>query len=198
MVAGGSYIALFLAWARTKDWPELNLHPSLWLLLRFIFSWETVAFSCPPRVSSDIVPDSPPAIKTNDYHDLCQRKLPNRKSAPGGRREKKSREWSGRKWPKGGIGTREVLATLGLLLHMGVVKLRRMEDRWSADPSYDSQMVRNRMPRDLFPMCCRFFHVADGVNGVEVVNSANDAEVDIAKLSKEYEEAQADRMHQVW
>lgn len=59
-------------------------------------------------------------------------------------------------------------------------------------------MVRKRMPRYFFLLCSRFFHVANYVNGVEVVNSVNDDDVDIVKLAKEYEQARADRMHQVW
>lgn len=46
-------------------------------------------------------------------------------------------------------------------------------------------------------MRSRFFHLADSVNDVEVVNSANDAEDDIVKLVKEYEDARSGGMDQI-
>ena len=110
----------------------------------------------------------------------------------------RSSQWGRQKWPEGGIGRTDVLAMVGLLIHMGVVHLPRMEDHWSADPFYDFRLVRNCMPRDFFfLMYSRFFHVADSVNDVEVMSSTDDTEVDTGELRKKYEEGRKDRMHQI-
>lgn len=86
---------------------------------------------------------------------------------------------------------------IGLLIHMGVVNLPRMEGHWSAGLFYDFQVVRICMPQDFFLIYNRCFRVADSVNDVEVVRSAKDDEVGIGKVARECKHARADRTHQI-
>lgn len=60
------------------------------------------------------------------------------------------------------------------------------DDDCTVDPFNDFQMVRNCMPGDVFLMYSRLFHVAYSVDGEEVMNLANGAQIYNIKLSKEY------------
>lgn len=64
-------------------------------------------------------------------------------------------------WPEDGIKTYHMLAILGLVMMMGIVRLPEMTRHWDLRPMYDYPEVRESMTRDFFLLVySRFFHMA--------------------------------------
>ena len=72
------------------------------------------------------------------------------------------------------VTEQDIVKFLAILIHMGIVKLPKLSDHWSKDPSVATGFAASLMTRDRFTSILGFFHLNDNTHYAPRGNDAHD------------------------